>query len=271
MHPLDSARLKIKRANKHIRSLNVTISRTSAKPDVTLGRQGKLKLPNGIKGVRVEKASVYEFAIDPAIGLSWGLIVGDILGNLRAALDHIAWALAMKHATDQGVTLTEEEKRKVTFPLYITNSKNPFVGGLPKRAFDSLPPAAYSTVETFQPYNRTKWPELKYLGILDQLVNEDKHRIVTTVRRDVGFRFSGDDEFMRTRLNKPDKILFLLTDAVRNRLIANSGRSNLEPEVSFDVVLYVPLLWPNYFPVSEFSRIHNFIRDKVIPAFTGFF
>ena len=109
MHPLDSAKLKAKRANKHIHSLNMAISRTKSKPNITYRQQGELKIPNVIKCIGGEKMFGYEVAIDPAVELNWSLIVGDILGNLRASLDHIAWALAEQRCKEEGISLKSKK------------------------------------------------------------------------------------------------------------------------------------------------------------------
>jgi hypothetical protein len=262
-HPLGSACLKVERANVHIHSLETAIRRSSRQPTVALSRKRELNIPSKIPGVIVEPTYIYEADIDPRVSLSWGLIVGDILSNLRASLDHIAWALATKHAVDQNTPLTDDQKRRVYFPLHITKVKRPFLGGLAKGDICLLLPQAHGVVESFQPYNRTNWPEVKLLGVLGQLTNEDKHRVVTPVLRDVGFRFTGNGQFMRTHLNQPDKLLFVVPESMR---------PHLKPEATFDVVLSVPFLSRlDTFRVSEFCLIHDFIRDDVIPEFAGFF
>jgi hypothetical protein len=257
-HPLASACLKLKRANVHIRGLNAAIRRASRDPDIALTRRGKLNLQSNIPNVIFEGVGTYEMAIDPSVDPTWGLIVGDILNNLRASLDHIAWALATKHAADRSITLTEGQEKSVYFPLRIAPANKPVLGGLAQGDVGLFPPKARNLVEDFQPYNRTKRPELNLLGVLGELANQDKHRLVTPVRREVGFRLTDSGQFMRTRLDKPDSFLFAVPDSMRH---------NLKPEATFDVVLYVPLLWPSWFSVSDFRLIHSLVRDKVIPAF----
>ncbi|MGB2798332.1 MAG: hypothetical protein WBC82_00545 [Dehalococcoidia bacterium] len=210
----------------------------------------------------VEAASIYELAIDPGIKSNWSLIVGDILSNLRASLDHIAWALATKHACDQGIKLCEGKARRVLFPLKIERVAKHGIDGLSKKDLELLLPEAHSAVESFQPYNRTNRPELGLLGVLGYLTNEDKHRKVTPVLRAISVALSEKEQPIVTRLNKPSKLPFLVTDSMRN---------NIDIRTNFDVVLNVPFLWPNYFSVSEFSKLHDLIRHEVIPAFASFF
>ena len=264
MHPLDSAKLKAKRANKHIRSLNMAISRTKSEPNVTYRQQGELKIPNIIKWIRGEKMFGYEVAIDPAIELNWSLIVGDILGNLRASLDHIAWALAEQRCKEKGTSLKDEEEKDVKFPLRLKKADTPYRTGVGLYLNDVrfFPDRSWDTVEYFQPYNRRQRPKTKLLGVLNQLVNIDKHRFVVPVIRDAMLRLTSANPPTRASLKEPGKFSFLVPESMIN---------NLKPEVTFDVVLNVAFLFPNIFPVSDFYRIHNFIRDKVIPAFAGFF
>ena len=266
-HPLRSAQLKLKRANIHIRALNQAMRHASSYPEISVRRQGKLDVPRRVDeggSVVSESAALYTAQIDPRIGVGWGLIVGDILSNLRSTLDHIAWPLAQTHAAARSVSFTPEEERRIVFPLRMTGvTQQAIIGGLNGNDLQWFPPNSHSVIEKFQPYNRTQWPELKLLGVLAELVNEDKHRVVTTVRRDVFFRFLRDQELVRTNLHEPTEINFYVVESVSH---------DLEPAGTFQVVLNVPCYAPAYFaPADDFRRVHNFIRDEVIPAFAGFF
>ena len=262
MHPLDSAKSKIERAKTHIRSLNRAISKHRPYVDTNFTEKSELGRPTSPLGYIVEGARICEVDIDPRIEQNWSLIVGDILTNLRASLDHVAWALATKHACDQGRKLCEGKGQHVYFPLKIQRAKNPSLGGLSKKDLDPLPPEAHKTVESFQPYNGTNRDELRLLGALDYLNNEGKHRRVTPVLREISVDLTGKGQPTTTRLNKPHRLQFLVTDSTRN---------NIDTRTDFDVVLNVPFLRPNHFSVSEFSKLHEFIRDEVIPAFECFF
>ncbi|MCW2980493.1 MAG: hypothetical protein JWO14_2220 [Solirubrobacterales bacterium] len=50
----------------------------------------------------------------PEIGDDWGLIVGDAIHNMRCALDHLWWQLAIDHL---GRKPTEKEAREILFPI----------------------------------------------------------------------------------------------------------------------------------------------------------
>lgn len=265
-HPLGSACLKIERANVHINALYRSLRRTALDPKITFRKKGELHMPSKIPGVVVEGVDIYEMEVSPIVRESWGQIVGDILSNLRAALDHVAWALALKHVDESGKPLEKSAARQVTFPLYDSEPRYSDKGSGAQRALCHVLPSAHSTIEKFQPYNRTNWPELKFLAVLSELANEDKHRLVTPIFIEVRVRFPGEQQGVTMPLDKPGTIGFLFTDRVKAKL-----GYRLEPETSFDVVLYSHTYFPSYFSVFDFPLIHDFIRDEVVPAFGGFF
>jgi hypothetical protein len=131
---------------------------------------------------------------------NWSLIVGDILTNLRAALDHALFGHASRRRK-----LTEDEERWLQFPI-VTNRENWF--GAPavpatstthrKKKIDSkrdkLAPwvdtDVLKAIEKNQPFSNTKISDPKFdtLAVLDSLVNRDKHRevrVVSYVSRDL--------------------------------------------------------------------------------------
>jgi hypothetical protein len=106
------------------------------------------------------------------------LMLGDILHNLRSALDHLAWQLVLN-----GSDPKPEHPTRVQFPIYsVGRSKSkkkltftnrvkwhlPGVGA-PQRAF----------VDRYQPYHRGQ----DTLALLARLSNTDKHRMLNPIRR----------------------------------------------------------------------------------------
>jgi len=79
----------------------------------------------------------------PEIGDDWGLIVGDAIHNMRCALDHLWWQLAIDHL---GRKPTEEEARDIMFPILThstrrssgnTATSNTCAQRLPRKLSDS--------------------------------------------------------------------------------------------------------------------------------------
>jgi len=124
---------------------------------------------------------------------SWSLLVGDILTNLRAALDHALFG----HASGRK-TLTEDEERRLQYPIVIHRDNwfgapaVPATATTPARKKieskrDKLAPwvdaDVLDAIELTQPFSIRKVndPENESLAVLDSLVNRDKHREVRVV------------------------------------------------------------------------------------------
>jgi hypothetical protein len=110
-----------------------------------------------------------EFTAQPNVWL-WALMLGDALHNLRCALDHTVYALAIaqtrKHPPD--------DERKLAFP--ICTEPNLFEGQRYRIA--SLNEPTQAAIERMQPYNRLKPGEwFSPLWYLSQLNDVDKHRL----------------------------------------------------------------------------------------------
>lgn len=121
------------------------------------------------------------YRIDSVVQIpdNWGLIVGDAAHNLRSALDHLAWQLAIRYFN--GVPPTERKIiKKIQFP--VVSDKNNWPRH-PNREF--MKPADASKLEQFQPFNlgpisRAKGVlhPLEELAGFHGLDNIDKHRTI---------------------------------------------------------------------------------------------
>lgn len=249
-HPLGSAAAKVERAKMHIDDLTRSIKNTT-EPDITIVRQGHLK---GHGPVAPDGSIVDEIIIEPRDPTTWSTMIGDVVGNLRSALDHVAWALTQRHIQEASITLTEVQERRITFPL----------GNDPK-GFSvnyGIPPTAKSVIESFQPYNSPKWPELELLGVLDKLSRIDKHRLIIAIERLVRLRITSETtQWVHASLDKPHRELIFSPPVEED---------DFKPQSTFDIVMETTAGGP-LFSALELGRIHDFIRDEVLPAFAGFF
>lgn len=102
----------------------------------------------------------------------WSLVLADAASNLRAALDHLAYGLAVKDST--------VAPRGTEFPIFVDEAEfnNSRRGGLYKiRGITN--PEARAVIESAQPYQRRKQglaSEQHLLWVLQELNNIDKHR-----------------------------------------------------------------------------------------------
>jgi hypothetical protein len=157
--PLHGARLKVIWAQQHLRAFRDDIAAyLTTKPYVFPVEQDP-DFPIG-QPVITEQ---------PPVTLS--LILGDCLTNARAALDYIAWQLAVRFF-DPPVNIGEPHDRRITtFPLFDRPNEGGYLNRINGWRNRQVPAAVLDRIESVQPYNG--WEPLWWLH---ELVNEDKHR-----------------------------------------------------------------------------------------------
>ena len=91
--PLDSVWLKVIRAKEHLDALYAEILeflRTDPQPYAIQPEHN-----------REGSEYVFHFKVNREPPTEWSVAVGDVTYNLRSALDHLAWQLALKHTRDR--------------------------------------------------------------------------------------------------------------------------------------------------------------------------
>src|SRR6185437_8389983 len=101
---------------------------------------------------------------------SWGLLFGDFIHNLRSALDHLVYGVAVS----QKAALSVDEKRSLQFP--ICNKGNSF--DAQRYRIAPLSQAVRTAIESVQPYNRRHPTHPPLLALLRDFDDWDKHRII---------------------------------------------------------------------------------------------
>jgi hypothetical protein len=137
----------------------------------------------------------YEHTLHPVNEL--GVIIGDVVHNLRSALDHLAWQLAILDGCEPPPALTE-------FPIFLKESdyeaRTPKTGE-PRRASGlfkvrGLDPNDQAMVKSMQPFHtHPSDPKGAPLWVLHDLANIDKHRICPVTIPAVRWTLFGDPEF----------------------------------------------------------------------------
>jgi hypothetical protein len=105
----------------------------------------------------------------------WGLLLGDMLHNLRSALDHLVWQLVLLSG--------EKPRRQNQFPIIRTKAEYwEATRNRSESARDRMLVGVSEDHRTFidlvQPFNARDEPEGTSLAILSWLSNADKHRVV---------------------------------------------------------------------------------------------
>lgn len=151
-HPLDGVNAKIGRAKKHLEELKVDIQARWNNGECGVPRHFDDKTREGV-----------DYALVPyKLRVHWGIMIGDVVHNTRAALDHLALQLALQGGGRRGRT---------AFPIYLTLAEYRHAQG--QNAVRGMEPYAIALIESLRPKN-TDDP----LWILKKLDDEDKHNLV---------------------------------------------------------------------------------------------
>jgi len=158
-HDLDGALRKVARAEEHLNALTALSDEFFNERELYGLRQERdADDPRWIK---------YIIAVADNPPPSWGVLLGDVVHNLRSALDHLVWRL---------VSLTGAEgDRRTQFPIVCyarawVRAQGRSLRGVHKehRAF----------IRALQPFQRSHSQQFHPLAQLAWLSNVDKHRIV---------------------------------------------------------------------------------------------
>lgn len=163
---LAGIRAKIDRAQHHFIDLHERIKVALESPD---GKNTpppyKTEVEGQFRQFLIIKRAKGE-PLDPILPL----IVGDCIHNLRSALDHLVYQLAILNGCGA------KAARNTIFPICITpgdfadiaqRKVTPFVSG-----------ATLAEIEDVQPYRTTNMPDTAPLWHLAQIDNADKHRVL---------------------------------------------------------------------------------------------
>jgi hypothetical protein len=128
------------------------------------------------------KAGLYyvKFEIDKSTPLYFSVLVGEIVHNLRSALDHLANEIVERH--------TRKSSSKAAFPIYsdeaawrrdVEDPRNA-LGKKRRGPLHGIPAGsdAWTYIEDAQPYKCGERAEFHPLAELSDLSNRDKHRVI---------------------------------------------------------------------------------------------
>lgn len=183
---MNSAFAKLERAKKHLAELRSSVDEFRA-ADLSNELSYEVAYPFGDADPR----AVVTLRLELRAPSEWSLIMGDILTNLRAALDHAVY----EHATSRQ-SLNSGQRKRLYHPMSITSSDwestpeitqddgttKPARAGIRESLQELIAPDVLAVIEKHQPFNSEKGPpQWHSLAILSGLVNRDKHRAVLEV------------------------------------------------------------------------------------------
>jgi hypothetical protein len=161
---------KLARAEEHFATFNADLDRYIA-DDETFTVRAEASADGK------EHAFLWTLHKDPPA--EWSPLIGDVLHNLRCALDHIVWQLA-----DPDV-----RGKNTMFPIFTdpgeffrTDKKGRPGRGSGLRKLEGLLPDPLAIIEAAQPYNWTDGPDHpgEALRVLNEIENIDKHQFLHT-------------------------------------------------------------------------------------------
>ena len=154
---------KLDHAKQHIHALRHEIERASGAPD-----PNSIPIPLSRQYEPTEGGVIYRIDRVIQLGDDWPLIVGDAIHDLRSALDHLMWQLAIVYLGRQP---KKAEWNNIQFPE-VRNLKD-FNGN---RFLKYVRPIDVDRLKPLQPYKRVGRGQLHPLPKLIRLSNIDKHR-----------------------------------------------------------------------------------------------
>lgn len=171
-HPLDGSRAKVQRAKELYDDLIHDATTAVASQLIATGERPSMV----VRKERDPEAAKFHFvveAVPETDPFRWGLYVGDVVHNLRSALDHLAFALADKDSPGRG----EDRATQFVIAAGPDGFKNV------RRHLKHLSAHHQEMVEQEQPYVRQPASVADHpLTYLERLSNVDKHRVIHVVQ-----------------------------------------------------------------------------------------
>jgi hypothetical protein len=161
-HPLDGARAKIVRAEKHLAALEADVGEYLRTQPISVEQRDQRE------GERRRIVWIATATTQPPDEL--GLVVGDWAHNIRAALDYTVYELVRRETGD-------EDPRWTQFPIVITQAR---YAAQVRDRLRGAPAWALPVLEGLQPFNDGGEAAYHPFGILADVSNRDKHRLVHT-------------------------------------------------------------------------------------------
>jgi hypothetical protein len=231
-HALGGCRLKLERAVAHLGTLNEEIQRFRRSQSHELIRDFDPQTGEELWWVD----GVYSDPPD-----AWSPLIGDILHNLRSALDHLARQLAIRR--NYGHDLPSESR--ATFPIFKNRGrfwrKRPdgrWTGLSGATSLLRFPGDARKHVLAVQPYKDGNRAPAHPLWALHRLSIEDRHRTLHVVRSAIVDSALQIDEFEDARIERFKPITGQIggrAEPGRVKLVANGPNPNTKLKPAFAV------------------------------------
>jgi hypothetical protein len=200
---------KLDRADRHFQELAAKIQLFVEQMEA----EGRLMYEFEVQYRPRSHCLVYSLSGIQPTEMEWGVILGDVLHNLRSALDHIAWSLVTAGRQPPS-TLNSKERNAVKFPIYKTKGGfNDAVKPPHPNRSSCIPGVSrqeIAFIRGLQPYKGGKRADWHPFAILQQFSNADKHHAVQLAFHrpyDPEFVFDTPRDFLPARHTSPKVII----------------------------------------------------------------
>jgi hypothetical protein len=192
-------------------------------------------------------------------------MLGDIVHNLRSALDYLFWQLFWHHVTTR--PLKDGTINKVQFPI-VSKGKT-FTNRRKERPFNEIPFRSWAILNTAQPYKRRNLVQ-RIFGLegLRELSDHDKHRVLTPFF-DWSLRFDFSKGEFRNRVADVIRVhsgprLEVGTEVMRVKVYPPHPEAKVEVAGHLNPSVRLPITTPqgSIFTVGVFEIIES-IGDEV--------
>lgn len=263
--PLAGVREKILRAAEHLDAFTAEVDTYAASGPYSIVRAFEDHIPEQSS----RPGLTWRARIDPpAPTLRLGILAGDVVHNLRSALDHLAWAVVLQNGGEPS-----ESYPATSFP--ILPNPLPSAGSSPKtltfRAKSGAASAAAETIlEMLQPYNSGQDLRTHPLWLLNQLWNIDKHRTLNVMTIDLGrivMRFPDGRTAHATRRDVDDGTMVIWLLSEHPDFDADTqAQAEFSPSIAFRDAPGLGL--DPFVPAPDLlAQLLRFTRDVVVQRF----
>ena len=168
--PLEGVREKLIRADEHLHEFRVAVARHLAFNPISVVREFEDHIPE--KSGRAGLTWRARVKVEPPFSLS--MIAGDVIHNLRSALDHLAQQLVIAN----GGTPQNERSPRTQFPIITTSQDTPTI----HTRSGTISRTAQAVLDAVQPGDSGEHP----LHVVQTLSNIDKHRRIVLTHLGMG-------------------------------------------------------------------------------------
>jgi hypothetical protein len=193
---VDSAYAKHARAEAHLSALRGAVEEAHA-ADLSRELTFRVTYPYGDDDER----AILTLRLELRSPSEWSLMIGDVLTNLRASLDHAVFG----HATSRAA-LNAKQRSNLYHPILQTRAEwdglpqttaadgtvTEARAGVREKLQDLVEPSVLAVIEQHQPFNASGDVAWHGLTILSGLVNRDKHRSVLDLPVNIAELAMGD-------------------------------------------------------------------------------